>query len=113
MNFYDTANGHSNGASEIILGRAIKKFNWRRSNIVIATKLWLPVGYGPTDNPLSLSVEEREAGGYINEFGLSRKHIFDSVDASLKRLDLDYYRLAPNSSTRSQHATKGDDGSPT
>jgi aryl-alcohol dehydrogenase-like predicted oxidoreductase len=83
MNFYDTANGYSNGASEIILGKPIKKCNWRRSNIVTATRLWLPVGHGPTDNPLSLSVEEREAGGYINEFGLSRKHIFDSVDPCL------------------------------
>lgn len=42
---------------------------------------------------MSLSVEEREAGGYINEFGLSRKHIFDSVDASLERLGLEYIDL--------------------
>lgn len=61
--------------------------------MVIATKLWAPVGHGPADNPLSLSVEEREAGGYINEFGLSRKHIFDSVDASLERLGLEYIDL--------------------
>lgn len=93
INFYDTANGYSNGASEIILGKAIKEFNWRRSNLVIATKLFAPVGHEPEANPLSLPVEEREAAGYINEFGLSRKHIFDAVDASLKRLDLEYIDL--------------------
>jgi aryl-alcohol dehydrogenase-like predicted oxidoreductase len=96
INFFDTANGYSNGVSEQILGKAIKKFNWPRENIVIATKLWAPVGHikdGKFDDPLSWSVEDREKGGYINAFGLSRKHIFDSVDASLKRLDLDYIDL--------------------
>ncbi|KAE9976591.1 hypothetical protein EG328_002552 [Venturia inaequalis] len=93
INFYDTANGYSNGTSEIILGKAIKQFHWRRSNLVIATKLWAPVGHEPDSNPLSLSIDDREAGGYINEFGLSRKHIFDSVDASLERLGLEYIDL--------------------
>lgn len=40
-----------------------------------------------------MSVDERDARGYINAYGLSRKHIFDSVDASLKRLDLEYIDL--------------------
>lgn len=93
INFYDTANGYSNGTSEIILGKAIKKFGWRRSNLVIATKVWAPVGHEPNSNPLNLSADEREQNGYINESGLSRKHIFDSVDASLKRLDLEYIDL--------------------
>ncbi|KAK5378903.1 hypothetical protein LTR20_010405 [Exophiala xenobiotica] len=39
LNFYDTANAYSNGDSEEILGKAIKKYNWRRENIVIATKV--------------------------------------------------------------------------
>lgn len=99
INFYDTANGYSNGVSEEILGKAIKKFNWRRENIVIATKLWSPVGYrkedenGRWDNALGMSVEERDKKGYLNMYGLSRKHIFDSVNASLKRLDLEYIDL--------------------
>jgi len=96
LNFFDTANVYSNGVSEEILGKAIKKYDWPRHNIVIATKVWGPVGIrrsGQWDDALLLSVEERERNGYINAFGLSRKHIFDSVDASLKRLDLDYIDL--------------------
>lgn len=92
FNFYDTANVYSNGISEEILGKAIKKFNWRRDNVVIATKVFGVVGRG-TENAMGMSTEERESNGYINMFGLSRKHIFDSVDRSLKRLDLDYIDL--------------------
>jgi len=44
MNFFDTANGYSNGRSEEILGTAIRKYNMRRANIVVATKVWAPVG---------------------------------------------------------------------
>lgn len=99
INFYDTANGYSSGVSEEILGKAIKKYDWRRENIVVATKLWAPVGSrevnenGRWDDPLSMSVEERDQKGYLNMYGLSRKHILDSVNASLKRLDLDYIDL--------------------
>jgi aryl-alcohol dehydrogenase-like predicted oxidoreductase len=96
INFFDTANGYSNGVSEEILGKAIKQFHWPRENIVIATKLWAPVGHikdGKFEDALSLSIEERDSNGYINAYGLSRKHIFDSVDASLKRLQLDYIDL--------------------
>ena len=39
LNFFDTANAYSNGTSEEILGRAVKKLNWRRENNVVATKL--------------------------------------------------------------------------
>ncbi|TVY21367.1 putative aryl-alcohol dehydrogenase [Lachnellula arida] len=96
INFFDTANGYSNGVSEIILGKAIKKYNWRRANIVIATKLWAPVGHienGEFEDPMMMSPEERDNNGYVNAYGLSRKHIFDSVGASLKRLDLEYIDL--------------------
>ncbi|KAL4926670.1 aldo/keto reductase [Aspergillus undulatus] len=92
LNFYDTANVYSNGASEVILGKAIKKYNWRRENLVIATKVWAPVGRG-SDQPLSMSEKERDEAGYINQYGLSRKHIFDSIDESLARLDLKYVDL--------------------
>jgi aryl-alcohol dehydrogenase-like predicted oxidoreductase len=92
LNFYDTSNNYSNGISEEILGKAIKKFNWRRANIVIATKVFGVCGRG-LENAHALSNDEREQAGYVNQFGLSRKHIFDSVDASLQRLGLDYIDL--------------------
>ena len=92
LNFFDTANVYSNGVSEEILGKALKKYNWRRENIVIATKVYAPVGRG-TDDAMAISVEDRENDGYVNMFGLSRKHIFDSVNASLERLGVDYIDL--------------------
>ncbi|PWY68431.1 Aldo/keto reductase [Aspergillus heteromorphus CBS 117.55] len=92
LNFFDTANSYSNGKSEEILGKAIRKYNWRRENIVVATKVWAPVGRG-LEQPLAMSEEERNNSGYVNQSGLSRKHIFESVDASLKRLGLPYVDL--------------------
>ena len=92
LNFFDTANTYSNGVSEIILGKAIKKYNWRRESLVIATKLWAPVGRDLED-PISMTNDQRDQNGYVNQYGLSRKHIFESVDASLKRLDLPYIDL--------------------
>lgn len=92
INFFDTANGYAYGTSEEILGRAIKKYGWRRENIVVATKLYFPVAR-KGENPGPMSREERDNAGYANQYGLSRKHIFDSVDASLKRLDLEYIDL--------------------
>lgn len=96
INFFDTANVYSNGVSEEILGKAIRKYEWNRENLVIATKLWGPVGRrdgGVFEDPLAISADDREKKGYINAFGLSRKHIFEAVDASLKRLQLDYIDL--------------------
>jgi aryl-alcohol dehydrogenase-like predicted oxidoreductase len=92
LNFFDTANSYSNGASEIILGKAIKKYNWRRESLVIATKLWALVGHGSED-ALSMTDDERDQNGYVNQYGLIRKHILESVDASLKCLDLPYIDL--------------------
>lgn len=92
LNFFDTANVYSNGVSEEILGKAIKKYEWRRENIVIATKLWAPVGRG-NEQPRASTDDERDNSGYVNQYGLSRKHIFDSIDASLRRLDLSYVDL--------------------
>lgn len=74
INFFDTADMYSLGVSETIVGRALKQFS-RRDQVVIATKVFYPMGDGPNDR------------------GLSRKHIMDSIDASLKRLGTDYVDL--------------------
>jgi aryl-alcohol dehydrogenase-like predicted oxidoreductase len=74
INFFDTADAYSAGASEVITGRALKDFA-RREDIVLATKVCRPMGPGP------------------NQKGLSRKHIMESIDASLKRLQTDYVDL--------------------
>ncbi|MCG8479617.1 MAG: aldo/keto reductase [Spirochaetales bacterium] len=71
--FIDTANGYSRGLSEEILGRWLA--DRRRDELVIATKVRFPMGDGPNDT------------------GLSRKHIMQSVDDSLRRLSLDYIDL--------------------
>ncbi len=72
--FFDTADVYSQGASEEILGRALKEFA-RRSEVVIATKVHGAMGPG------------------ANAKGLSRKHIMEGIDASLKRLGTDYVDL--------------------
>jgi aryl-alcohol dehydrogenase-like predicted oxidoreductase len=75
INFFDTADVYSRGESEEILGRALKSLSVRRDGAVIATKVFNPMGRGP------------------NMGGLSRKHIHQSIDASLARLGLDYVDL--------------------
>ena len=74
INFFDTANAYSAGSSEEILGRAIKDFG-NRDEVVIATKVFAPMRPGR------------------NAFGLSRKAILAELDASLRRLDMDYVDL--------------------
>ena len=71
INFFDTADMYSRGVSEEVLGRAIKDYA-KRDEVVVATKVYFPMGDGPNDS------------------GLSRKHIFDAIDASLMRLQMDY-----------------------
>ncbi|PIL26151.1 transporter [Ganoderma sinense ZZ0214-1] len=89
---FDTANVYSNGLSEIILGNAIKKYDLPRDELVIMTKLFSPI---PKDYGMNIwaSGKTPEEIGIINQKGLNRKHIFDSVKASLKRLQLDYIDL--------------------
>ena len=74
INFFDTADVYSIGASEEVTGRALKEMA-KRDQIVIATKVCSPMGKGANDR------------------GLSRKHIMESIDASLKRLGTDYVDL--------------------
>ena len=75
INFFDTADMYSLGASEEVLGRALKDFGPGREQLVIATKVFYPMGDGPDDR------------------GLSRKHIMAAIDASLRRFGTDYVDL--------------------
>jgi 1-deoxyxylulose-5-phosphate synthase len=75
INFFDTADMYSLGASEEVTGRLLKSVFGRREDYVVATKVYFPVGDGPNDG------------------GLSRGHILDSIDNSLRRLDLDHVDL--------------------
>lgn len=75
INFFDTADTYSRGVSEQIVGNALRKLNVARESVVIATKVFMAVGDGPNDK------------------GLSRKHILAGIDASLRRLQLDYVDL--------------------
>src|SRR3954470_18363980 len=74
INFFDTADMYSRGVSEEVTGRALKDFA-KRDQVIVATKVGLPMGDGPNDR------------------GLSRKHLLDGIDASLRRLGMDYVDL--------------------
>jgi aryl-alcohol dehydrogenase (NADP+) len=76
INFFDTADMYSQGISEDVLGRALKEFA-ARDQVVIATKAFYPTSSSPGPN----------------DRGLSRKHLFDAIDASLRRLGVDYVDL--------------------
>lgn len=74
INFFDTADMYSRGVSEEILGRALRDLA-RREEVVVATKVFYPVR------------------DHVNGRGLSRKHIFEAIDASLTRLGMDHVDL--------------------
>ncbi|QRV72604.1 aldo/keto reductase family protein [Ceratobasidium sp. AG-Ba] len=82
---FDTANVYSNGASEIILGKAIKQHQLPRDEIVVMTKVYFGLGKEMNEKFFGQDIK-----GYKNQHGLSRKHIFESVKHSLERLQLDY-----------------------
>src|SRR4051794_20832892 len=75
INFFDTADMYSDGASEVVLGRALRDLAVPREQVVVATKVFNPMGPTP------------------NERGLSAKHVRHAIDDSLKRLRLDYVDL--------------------
>ena len=74
VNFFDTAEVYAEGRSEIAMGKAIKRAGWKRSDLVLSTKIFW-------------------GGEGVNDKGLSRKHIIEGLDASLARLQLDYVDL--------------------
>jgi aryl-alcohol dehydrogenase (NADP+) len=75
INFFDTADMYSLGASEEVLGRALREFATDREKLIVATKVFYPM----SDDP--------------NARGLSRKHIMSAIDGSLRRLGTDYVDL--------------------
>ncbi|KDQ33905.1 hypothetical protein PLEOSDRAFT_152448 [Pleurotus ostreatus PC15] len=85
---FDTANVYSNGESEVILGKAIKQHNLPRDEIVVMTKLCGAVSRDPSF--VGFNPKDFDKLGFVNQYGLSRKHIFESVKHSLERLQLDY-----------------------
>lgn len=84
VNFFDNAEVYANGRAEEIMGQAIRELGWKRSDIVVSTKIFWG-GSGPNDK------------------GLSRKHVVEGTKASLKRLDMEYvdvlYCHRPDTST--------------
>src|SRR5258705_8914196 len=82
INFFDTADVYSYGQSEIVLGQALKDCGLDRDGVIIATKV------------RSAMTEAATAGtGDVNNVGLSRQHIFASVEKSLRRLQTDSINL--------------------
>ncbi len=75
INFFDTADVYSLGASEQVTGNLLKSLGVRRENVIVATKVY------------------SQMSGDVNDKGLSRKHILDSIDQSLRRLQMDYVDL--------------------
>ena len=75
INFFDTADVYSTGESERITGKLLKELGVRRENLIVATKV-----HGQMSDD-------------VNDRGLSRKHILDSIDKSLQRLQMDYVDL--------------------
>ncbi|KAH9042779.1 aryl-alcohol dehydrogenase [Lactarius pseudohatsudake] len=90
VNTFDTANIYSHGLSEVYLGKAIRVLNLPREEIVVMTKLFGAVGEIGERSTSFNPPAELDQMGFVNQHGLSRKHIFDSVKKSLERLQLDY-----------------------
>ncbi len=74
VNFFDNAEVYAGGQAEILMGKAIQKAGWKRSDLVVSTKIFWG-GSGPNDR------------------GLSYKHIIEGTDAALERLQMDYVDL--------------------
>ncbi|EDK43628.1 hypothetical protein LELG_01807 [Lodderomyces elongisporus NRRL YB-4239] len=104
LNTFDTADVYSNGLSEIILGKFLKKYDIPRENVVILSKCFFPVskddiGSKSFTNPSSKGPE------YANSIGLSRKHILDAAKASVERLGtyMDVYQIHRYDPTTPNH----------
>jgi len=76
VNFFDNAEGYAGGKSEEIMGAALKQLGWRRGSYLVSTKLFWGLHDGPNESNT-----------------LNRKYLIESIDGSLKRLDMDYVDL--------------------
>jgi voltage-dependent potassium channel beta subunit len=74
VNFFDNAEAYASGEAEVVMGNVIRRAGWKRSDLVLSTKVFWG-GPGPNDR------------------GLSRKHVIEGVNAALARLQLDYVDL--------------------
>ena len=74
VNFFDNAEAYAHGNAEVVMGNVIRKAGWKRTDIVVSSKVFW-------------------GGGGPNDEGLSRKHIYEACRRSLKRLQLDYLDL--------------------
>ncbi|CAI7664828.1 Aldo/keto reductase [Penicillium manginii] len=84
INTWDTADVYAHGRSEEIVGKALTKYNIPRNRVVILTKCFYGVDDEGKFPPIAATA--CNGGDFVNRVGLSRKHIFDAVDASVKRL---------------------------
>jgi len=76
VNFFDNAEAYAGGKSEEVMGAALKKLGWRRGSYLVSTKLFWGLNKGPNEQDT-----------------LNRKYLIESIDGSLKRLDMDYVDL--------------------
>ncbi len=76
VNFFDNAEAYAGGKSEEIMGKALKKLGWRRSSYIVSTKVYWGLNDGPNEKNT-----------------LNRKYLLESIDGSLKRLDMDHVDL--------------------
>lgn len=84
LNTWDTADVYSNGKSEEIIGKALKKYSIPRNKVVILSKCYFGVADDGTQPSIAASMVND--GALVNQVGLSRKHILDAVDNSVARL---------------------------
>jgi voltage-dependent potassium channel beta subunit len=78
INFFDNAEGYASGRSELVMGKILRKLGWPRDAWLVSSKVF----FGSAAHPQK-----------PNQYGLSRKHVFDACHAALKRLQVDYLDL--------------------
>jgi voltage-dependent potassium channel beta subunit len=78
INFFDNAEAYASGRSELVMGKILKKLGWSRDTWLVSSKVF----FGSAAHPQK-----------PNQYGLSRKHVFEACHAALKRLQVDYLDL--------------------
>jgi voltage-dependent potassium channel beta subunit len=78
VNFFDNAEGYARGRSELVMGKILEKVGWPRDTWLVSSKVF----FGAAEEPQK-----------PNQYGLSRKHVFEACHAALRRLRVDYLDL--------------------